>query len=115
MDTKIAGSIAVVYSETPLITDGQSALDLIASIGWENGVTRIAVNKTAVSEDFFRLSTGVAGEIMQKFVNYGCQLAIIGDFSQDTSAPFRDYMRECNNGKQLFFVSDEEEAVERLT
>lgn len=114
METKVVGGIAIILSETPLITDGQSALDLIASIGWENNVTRIAINKAAVGEDFFRLSTGIAGEIAQKFVNYGFRLAIIGDFSEHTSTPLQDYIRESNNGKQLFFVSSEQEAVERL-
>lgn len=115
MDAKIIGDIAVITSETTLIADGQSALDLIASIGYEHGVTRIAVNKAAVSEDFFELSTGVAGEVAQKFVNYGRKLAIIGDFSTCTSGALRDYIHECNNGTQLFFVSSEQEAVERLT
>jgi hypothetical protein len=114
MQTKIIGGIAVVNSETLLITDAQSALDLIASIGYEHNVTKIAISKVAVSEDFFRLSTGFAGEVVQKFVNYGYRLAIIGDFSGYTSKPLHDYIYECNNGKHLSFVADEGEAVRKL-
>jgi hypothetical protein len=114
MTTKTIGDIAVIHSDTPLITDSQSALDLIASIGHEHGLAKIAIDKTAVSEDFFKLSTGLAGEVVQKFVNYRCRLAIVGDFSGYTSKPLRDYIYECNNGKCLCFVADEDEALLKL-
>lgn len=39
MQTKIIGDIAVVNSVTPLITDAQPSLDLIASIGYEHNAT----------------------------------------------------------------------------
>lgn len=41
-----------------------------------------ALNKEAVSDEFFALSTRLAGEILQKFVNYGIRLAVYGDFSE---------------------------------
>jgi len=39
------------------------------------------LNKSAICDDFFDLSTGLAGEILQKFVNYHVKIAIVGDFS----------------------------------
>lgn len=114
MATKTVGDIAVITSETPLITDAQSALDLIASVGFEHNIAKIAINKAAISEDFFRLSTGLAGEVVQKFVNYGYRLAIIGDFSEYTSKPLHDYIYECNNGKHLNFVATQDDAVRKL-
>ncbi|MDR0596657.1 MAG: DUF4180 domain-containing protein [Clostridiales Family XIII bacterium] len=114
MEIKTIGDIAVVNSETPLVADAQSALDLIASVGHECGVHKIALNKAAVSEDFFKLSTGIAGEVVQKFVNYGYRLAIVGDFSAYTSKPLRDYIYECNNGRHLCFVANEHEAADKL-
>ncbi|MDR1157019.1 MAG: DUF4180 domain-containing protein [Oscillospiraceae bacterium] len=114
MTTKTIGDLAVIHSDTPLITDAQSALDLIASVGFEYDVTKIAINKAAISEDFYRLSTGLAGQVVQKFVNYGYRLAIIGNFSGYTSKPLRDYIYECNNGRHLNFVADEDEAVRKL-
>ena len=114
MDMKIIDGIAIVNSKTPLITDARSALDFIASVGCENNVTKIAIHKAAVGEDFFRLSTGLAGEVAQKFVNYGFRLAVIGDFSGYTSKSLRDYMYECNKGRHLYFVKDEGEAIEKL-
>ena len=114
MQTKIIGDIAIVSGKIPLITGAQSAHDLIISVGYEHNIAKIAINKNAIGEDFFRLSTGIAGEVVQKFVNYRCRLAIIGDLSGYTSKPLRDYIYECNKGKHLNFVADEQEAVRRM-
>ena len=63
----------------------------------------------------FILSTGVAGDILQKLMNYRFKAAIYGDYSHYTSKPLRDFIRESNHGKDFFFVSTMEEAVQRLT
>ena len=63
-----------------LITDVQSALDLMATVQYEMGCNHIILNKSAVCEDFFHLSTKLAGEILQKFGNYYVKIAIVGDF-----------------------------------
>jgi hypothetical protein len=107
--------IAVVQSNEMIISDIQTALDFIASIWHIENSNKIAINKSAVTEDFFNLSTGVAGEIAQKFVNYDCQLAIMGDFSHYRSRALADYMYECNKANHLFFAKNETEAVEFLT
>jgi hypothetical protein len=72
------------------------------------------ISKEAISEDFFVLSTGVAGDVVQKFVNYHFRVAIVGDFSKYTSKSLHDYMFECNTGKHLYFVASEQEALEKL-
>jgi predicted transcriptional regulator len=56
----------------------------------------------------------LAGEVVQKLVTYHCQLAIIGDFLGYTSKPLHNYIYECDNGKHLNFVDDEDEAVRKL-
>ncbi|WP_335582436.1 DUF4180 domain-containing protein [Candidatus Formimonas warabiya] len=96
------------------MTDAQSALDLIATVRYETGCDRMALNKGAITEEFFRLSTGLAGEILQKFVNYRLKFAIIGDFSCYSSKPLKDFIYESNRGRDVFFVSAEAEAIERL-
>jgi hypothetical protein len=114
MNTKIIDDIAVIYSEVTLITDAQSALDLVATVYYEHNVTKMVISKETISEDFFKLSTGFAGEVVQKFVNYHFRVAIVGDFAKYMSKPLRDYMFECNNGKHLHFVASEQEAIEKL-
>ena len=112
-------SIAVVSSREVIITDGQSALDFIMTIqyynNYYNNCLRIALNKEALSKEFFILSTGIAGEILQKFSNYRAKFAIIGDFSSYTSKPLRDFIYESNRGNTIFFVPDEAAAIEKLS
>ena len=106
--------IAVVESDEALITDVQSALDLMATVRYETGADRIALSKAALDERFFVLRSGFAGDVLQKFVNYQMKLAIIGDFSGYTSKPLRDFIYESNQGNHVFFVSTGSEAIEKL-
>ncbi|HEX2925567.1 MAG TPA: DUF4180 domain-containing protein [Ruminiclostridium sp.] len=106
--------IAVVNSNEILISDVQSALDLIASVKYSTGCDRMILNKSAICEDFFHLSTRLAGEILQKFINYNMKLAIVGDFSVYTSENLKDFIYESNNGKNIFFLPDEKLAIEKL-
>ena len=109
------GSVAVVSSERKVITDVDSALDLLMSAKYEAGTKRIVVDKKLITEDFFILSSGLAGEILQKYINYGGKIAIYGDFSHYTSKPLKDFIYESNSGKDFFFVATKDEAVKKLT
>ncbi len=106
--------IAVISSNEKVIVDIQSALDLAMTVKYETGAAKIIVDKTAVCEDFFVLSTGIAGEILQKFINYHVKLAIYGDYSNYTSKPLKDFIYESNNGNNFFFVATKEEAIQKL-
>lgn len=107
--------LAVVSGSEKLIHDAQSALDLAMTIRYETGADRIIIDKKAVCEDFFILSTGLAGEILQKFINYHVKAAIYGDYSGYTSKPLKDFIYESNNGNDFFFVKTKEEAIQKLT
>lgn len=106
--------VAVVTASEPIITDPQSALDLAMTVKYETGSTDIAISKEAIVDDFFVLSTRLAGEILQKFTNYGIRLAIFGDFSKYTSKPLKDFIYESNKGKSFYFQPDRTSAVEQL-
>jgi len=56
----------------------------------------------------------MAGEILQKFINYQIRVAIYGDYSQYTSKPWKDFVYESNHGKDFFFVSTKDEAIQKL-
>lgn len=107
--------IAVVSSSEILITDVQSALDFMATIKYEAGCNRIILNKSAICEDFFHLRTRLAGEILQKFINYHVKIAIVGDFSVYTSKSLKDFIYESNKGNDIFFLSNEKQAIEKLS
>ncbi len=107
-------TIALVSGDETLICDPQSALDLAMTVKYETGADRIVLDKRTICDDFFILSTGVAGEILQKFINYHVKAAVYGDFSHYTSKPLRDFLYESNNGRDFFFVATKEEAVQKL-
>ena len=106
--------IAVVSGDEVVIVDTQSALDLAMTVKYETGAERIVIDKSVICGDFFILSTGMAGEILQKFMNYHVKVAVYGDYSHYTSKPLKDFIYESNHGKNFFFVSTKEEAVQRL-
>ncbi len=106
--------VAVVDSDQLVITDVQSALDLIATVWYETECHRMVVSQEAINEDFFRLSSGLAGEVLQKCINYHMKLAIVGDFTHYHSKPLKDFIYESNQGSDVFFVATLEEAIERL-
>jgi len=117
MEYQILGKkndIALVIADEIVIKDTQSALDLMATVQYETGCDKLIVNKSCVVEDFFILSTGLAGEILQKFVNYHIKLAVVGDFSKYTSKPLKDFIYESNKGNSIFFVPGVEEAILKL-
>jgi len=101
------------YKEV-IIRDGNSAMSYFENVEQMCLTSKIAINKEAIIEDFFNLSSGIAGEVAQKVVNKKITLAIIGDFSQYKSKALHDYMDECNKGANLFFVASENEAIVKL-
>lgn len=114
MNTKIVDGVAIIKSKKVIIEDVASAVDFVMEIKYKTNCDRIALNKSAISEDFFILGSGLAGEILQKFVNYGIRFVIYGDYSIYTSKPLKDFIYESNQGKDIFFVATEDEAVEML-
>ena len=42
------------------------------------------------------------------------KIAIVGDFSVYNSKSLKDFIFECNNGKDIFFLPDENQALERF-
>ena len=95
---------AVVNSNELVITDTQSALDLLMSAIYDLGTKNIIISKKRIT-----------GEILQKYVNYGGRIAIYGDYSHYTSKPLKDFIYESNKGKDVFFVATREEAIDKLT
>ena len=75
---------------------------------FNEGAKVIAIPVERLSEDFFTLSTRVAGDVVQKIVTYGMKVAVVGDISRflKRSAPLGDWVRESNRGQELWFVED---------
>lgn len=107
-------NVAVATGSVAEIATAGDALDLLGNVSYAHSCQDIVVEKALLSEDFFELRTGLAGEILQKFSNYSARLAIAGDFSGYDSKSLRDFMRESNRGNRVFFVSTMEEGIQKL-
>ncbi len=116
METRIAqngeNKVAVVTGEGMVFTGVQSALDFMMQIRYDTDCDCAVVPKTSVPQEFFDLKTGFAGEILQKFTNYGFRLAFAGDFAAIKSKSLRDFIFESNRAKRFLFVATEEEALD---
>lgn len=106
---------AEVESDCKVITDAQSAIDLLMSAKYELGTKNLLIAKRLVAEEFFILSSGLAGEILQKLINYGGRIAIYGDYSRYTSKPLKDFIFESNKGRDVFFTATRDEALALLS
>lgn len=104
---------AELTDEKLVLSEVQDVLDLMGDCG-ANGCNILIMKENNLSSDFYRLHTGLAGEILQKFSTYSFKLAIIGDFSKYTSKNLQDFIRESNKGNRIFFVNDLDEALKKL-
>ena len=98
-----------------VITDAASALDLMMTIKYETGCSRIAIEKACVDEPFFILSTQLAGEILQKFINYQAKLQSMATIPSIQVSRSRTLSMRSNKGNDFFFVATQDEAVEKLS
>ncbi|MBO9703119.1 MAG: DUF4180 domain-containing protein [Sporocytophaga sp.] len=106
--------LAEVISESVLITTPQEALDLLADLYYQ-GFDGIMIYERNITPTFFDLSSGLAGEILQKFSNYKIKLAIIGEFSAYQGKSLKDFIYESNKLGNVNFVNSLEEAQIRLS
>jgi hypothetical protein len=110
----LGDSVAVeVVSDQVLINSEQDALDLMANIGYLYDNRRIIMYKENLCDEFFVLSSGIAGSVMQKFSNYRVQAAIIGEFN-DTSKSLKAFIIECNRTRQVIFTPDLNVALKEI-
>ncbi|MET9698494.1 DUF4180 domain-containing protein [Streptomyces sp. NPDC006529] len=97
------------------IATAQDALDqLIGGAFYRAEV--VAVPAERFDARFFDLSTGLAGEILQKFVSYRVRLVVVGDITHHlrASKALPDLVREANRGRDAWFVDDLEALAARL-
>jgi pimeloyl-ACP methyl ester carboxylesterase len=101
--------------EGPQPRTDRDAVDLISE-AWQHRATLLAIPAERLGDDFFDLKTRIAGEILQKFVNYRLRVAIVGDISRyvTESRALRDFVYESNRGRHVWFVASLDEIRERL-
>jgi hypothetical protein len=106
--------IAELQADTVIINELQDALDLIY-LPELNGAGKIILYQENITPAFFDLSTRLAGDVLQKFVQYRMQVAIVGNFNNVTSKSLADFIRESNRGRHVFFAENIEQAIRVLS
>ena len=100
----------------PLLDGERAATDIIGDT-FGSGVELVVIPVQRLGPGFLTLSTRLAGEVIQKFVNYRLHLAIVGDITTAVTASdaLRDFVRESNRGRHVWFVADMAELEAKLT
>lgn len=114
---EIAGQRVYVYAvDGPSLADDRNLSDLVGDI-FGSGARLVAIPLERLGPEFLRLSSGVAGAVLQKLVNYRFQVAVLGDVAAAVAAsdPLRDFVRESNRGTTVWFVSDLRELESKLS
>lgn len=116
-EARTIGGVAahVLAPDGPLLDGERAATDLIGeALGAGAAILVVPVGRLAPG--FLALRTRIAGEAIQKFVNYGLRVAFLGDISEAVAASdaLRDFVRESNRGRHVWFVADEAELAEKL-
>jgi hypothetical protein len=108
METKIyENNILEIIDNRIILKD----MDDFFSLFIINNCSTIIIKKENIIDKFFDLSTGIAGEILQKFSNYNKRMAIIGNFENIKSKSLKDFIYESNKTKQIIFAKTKEEAL----
>jgi len=99
--------IVEFLSDGIILKSGGDMLELLIKAR-ANDVSNVALHEANICPEFFDLKTGIAGDVLQKLVNYRGRLAIVGDISRylERSESLRALVRECNRGRDVTFVAD---------
>ncbi|HML36290.1 MAG TPA: DUF4180 domain-containing protein [Bacillota bacterium] len=91
----------------------RDALDLL-SVCAEYGTNLLLIPGERLSDEFLRLSTGIAGAVLQKFAQYGVKAAVLLD-QDNVTGRFRDLLVESNRGNAFRTYTDLSKAEAWLT
>ncbi|MCF2447409.1 DUF4180 domain-containing protein [Dyadobacter sp. CY345] len=106
--------VAEIISNKLVVASVEDCLELLGNLYYQ-GFDRNILDAENITQDFFDLKTGMAGEILQKFSNYRMGLAIIGNFDTIGSKSLNDFICESNKLGHINFVNSTAEAIKRFS
>ena len=111
----LAGTRVLVLGSGPQLAAVDRFLDLVGD-GLAAGAHWVVVPSDRLAPEFFRLRSGLAGEVLQKFVQYRLGLAVVGDLTEQVApgGAFADLVRESNQGPHAWFLPDLASVTDRL-
>ncbi len=110
--TRQIGEHKVVdFHEDFQLKDERAALDIVGACVGE-GTDRVLLHSANLPEDFFRLSTGLAGTVLLKFSNYFIKAAAVIPPERIHQGKFYDFSLETNRGNQFRIFHNQQDAEE---
>jgi hypothetical protein len=111
----LAGVTVYVCTPDGPKLDGERAANDIIGDSYACNPAVVAIPVERLCADFLTLSNRIAGGVIQKFVNYSTAVAFVGDVSEAVAASaLRDFVRESNRGRHVWFVADMAELEAKL-
>ncbi|KLU63384.1 hypothetical protein CEB3_c02540 [Peptococcaceae bacterium CEB3] len=105
------GQIYVTVTGGQIQTE-RDGLALVSACA-DHGTNLLMLPSTCLSEDFLRLSTCVAGWVLQKLANYNIKAVAVYDVN-NTSGRFKAFLSEANQGQAFRVYDNFEDAESRL-
>ncbi len=90
-----------------------TAIELMLACGRAK-TNNLLIDSTLVNDDFFDLSTGFAGELLQKFVNYQIRVAMIFHTGATYTPSFERFLVEAKEGREMRAFDSYDAAVSWL-
>jgi hypothetical protein len=99
------------YFELPPQAAGAFDSTAVVAACIESGERNLLLDGGALPPEFFDLSTGVAGALVQKLTLYEIRMAGVVPDPSIHSQSFQDFAREANHGRWFRFFPGREQAV----
>ncbi|MCD4711820.1 MAG: DUF4180 domain-containing protein [Clostridiales bacterium] len=104
--------VELISTTVPISTEND-VLDVIA-LCWEHETNLLMIHYNALADEFFDLKTKLAGNIIQKLINYGIKTVnVIPKFALDNDR-FREMVFETNKSNHLRMYESIEDAEKWL-
>lgn len=94
------------YESRELICDISDFLSLLGNAGY-HGNGKLLIQSHHLTDDFFNLKSGLAGEFLQKMSNYSIKAAIVLDQSHLEHPRFREMVSESNRQGLIVYFKDQ--------
>ena len=106
--------MSLLYFEAPATESARLHPRDLAGACFEHGTRALLLDHGALPPAFFDLSSGVAGDLMQRLANYGLRMAAVVPEPRVHAESFQDFAREASAFSQFRFFRTRAEAVQWL-
>lgn len=105
-----------VFYQPPnsLILSSEADVLLLFEKMYPTQTRKLLLLQENLAPEFFDLSTKLAGDILQKLVNYQIKTAFVIDLTTIKSEKFKEMATEANRGEQFRFFAEHEKAAKWL-